>query len=235
MTGITCEASAYANFENVFSSFIEKMPYQDAGVEMIPAQLHCKDVQQNEGFKTAGQVQYVARSGNFRERGIPYHGSFRVVRAMLSYGYLWNEVRVKGGAYGVMCNFPNSGEGYFVSYRDPKLAETNETYKNVAEYLRKYEADEREMTKNIIGTISSVDTPLPPKAKGNRSMTAYFIGLPFEEIQKERDEILSTSVEDIRRAGDMVDALLADGKICVLGNEEKVKENVQLFGIVDTL
>ena len=235
VTGITCEASAYATFENVFSSFIEKMPYHDAGVEMIPAQLHCKDVQQNEGFKTAGQVQYVARSGNFRERGIPYHGSFRVVRAMLSYGYLWNEVRVKGGAYGVMCNFPNSGEGYFVSYRDPKLAETNETYKNVAEYLRKYEADEREMTKNIIGTISSVDTPLPPKAKGNRSMSAYFIGLPFEEIQKERDEILSTSVEDIRRAGDMVDALLADGKICVLGNEEKVKENVQLFGIVDTL
>ena len=177
----------------------------------------------------------MARSGNFVERGVPYHGSYRVVRAMLSYGFLWNEVRVKGGAYGVMCGFPSSGDGYFVSYRDPKLAETNETYKKVAEYLRSYEAEEREMTKSIIGTISAVDTPLTPKTKGSRSMGAYFSEMKVEDVQKERDEILSTSVEDIRRAADMVDAILADGRICVLGNEEKVKENAELFGCIDTL
>ncbi|MGN1205843.1 MAG: insulinase family protein, partial [Eubacterium sp.] len=214
--------------------FVEKMP-EARECEDIPAAIHCEDVQQNEGFKTAGQVQYVARSGNFMERGIPYHGSFRVVRAMLSYGFLWNEVRVKGGAYGVMCGFSSSGEGYFVSYRDPKLLETNEVYKKVAEYLRTYEADEREMTKSIIGTISGEDTPLTPKAKGSRSMSAYFANVVFDEIQKERDEILAASVEEIRRAADMIEAVLADGKICVLGNEEKVKENAELFGSIETL
>ena len=134
-----------------------------------------------------------------------------------------------------MSNFRKTGESYFVSYRDPNLKETLEVYEKAADYIRNFKADERTMTKYIIGALSELDMPLTPQAKGNRSMSAYFIGLPFEEIQKERDEILSTSVEDIRRAGDMVDALLADGKICVLGNEEKVKENVQLFGSVDTL
>ena len=91
------------------------------------------------------------------------------------------------------------------------------------------------MTKSIIGTISVVDTPLTPKTKGSRSMGAYFSEMKVEDVQKERDEILSTSVEDIRRAADMVDAILADGRICVLGNEEKVKENAELFGCIDTL
>jgi len=211
------------------------MPEKPEEDGTIQPQISFDDRHQNEGFKTAGQVQYVARSGNFVERGVPYHGSYRVVRAMLSYGFLWNEVRVKGGAYGVMCGFPSSGDGYFVSYRDPKLAETNATYKKVAEYLRSYEAEEREMTKSIIGTISAVDTPLTPKTKGSRSMGAYFSEMKVEDVQKERDEILSTSVEDIRRAADMVDAILADGRICVLGNEEKVKENAELFGCIDTL
>ena len=102
-------------------------------------------------------------------------------------------------------------------------------------HTRSYEAEEREMTKSIIGTISAVDTPLTPKTKGSRSMGAYFSEMKVEDVQKERDEILSTSVEDIRRAADMVDAILADGRICVLGNEEKVKENAELFGCIDTL
>ncbi len=235
MAGITCAKDAYDGFEKAFVKFAEKMPEKPEEDGNIQPQISFDDMHQNEGFKTAGQVQYVARSGNFVERGVPYHGSYRVVRAMLSYGFLWNEVRVKGGAYGVMCGFPSSGDGYFVSYRDPKLAETNETYKKVAEYLRSYEAEEREMTKSIIGTISAVDTPLTPKTKGSRSMGAYFSEMKVEDVQKERDEILSTSVEDIRRAADMVDAILADGRICVLGNEEKVKENAELFGCIDTL
>ena len=235
MAGITCAKDAYDGFEKAFVNFAEKMPDKLEEIGNIKPQISFDDRQQNEGFKTAGQVQYVARSGNFVERGVPYHGSYRVVRAMLSYGFLWNEVRVKGGAYGVMCGFPSSGDGYFVSYRDPKLAETNETYKKVADYLRSYEAEEREMTKSIIGTISAVDTPLTPKTKGSRSMGAYFSDMKVEDVQKERDEILSTSVEDIRRAADMVDALLADGRICVLGNEEKVKENAELFGCIETL
>lgn len=166
---------------------------------------------------------------------MPYHGFYKVVKSILSFDYLWNEVRVKGGAYGVMCGFPDTGEGYFVSYRDPNLAKTNDTYKSVPQYLRAFDVSERDMTKYIIGTISKVDTPLTPKAKGSRSMAAYFTGVTEADVQRERDEILVTSVEDIRESAKMVEEILASQKICVLGNEEKVKGNSELFETIQTI
>lgn len=235
LTGITCAAKDYEIFEKAFSRFATTVSEGQEQSEWIQPGIRCGDVKENEGFKTAGQVQYVARAGNYLNRGIPYHGVYKVIKSALSYGYLWNEVRVKGGAYGVMCGFPNTGESYFVSYRDPKLAETNEVYKKVPESLRFFEADEREMTKYIIGTISEVDTPLTPRAKGTRSMTALLTGITEEDVQKERDQILQATVADIRKSADMVEAVLADGKICVLGNEDKVKENSELFQDMVTL
>ncbi len=236
MTSITCEAESYPKFEPVLQEFVEKLEHMKRETmsvnPMNPLVDECKD---NEGFKTAGQIQYVARVGNFLEKGIPYSGVYHVVKSLLSYEYLWNEVRVKGGAYGVMCGFPTTGEGYFVSYRDPKLAETNEVYQGVPEHLRQFEADEREMTKYIIGTISNIDTPLTPRAKGARSMMAYLTGVTEQMVQKERDQILAATQEDIRTSADMVEAILSADKICVLGNEEKVKENCSLFDVIDTI
>lgn len=235
LAGITCTNDDYNSFAPEYKKLIQQMNNLSGETELVKPMIHTDQIEENEGFKTAGQVQYVARTGNFIDRGVDYHGVCRVVRATLCFGYLWNEVRVKGGAYGVMCGFSRTGEGYFVSYRDPKLAETNDVYKGVPDYLRSFEADEREMTKCIIGTISMVDTPLTPRAKGTRSMMAYFVGLTEEDVQKERDQILNTTVEDMRNSADMVEALLADGKICVLGNEEKVRENAELFHVIDTI
>lgn len=235
IAGITCAEKEYAGFEPAFAWFVGKIPEKAADIPMLSPEVKCSEIPENEGFKTAGQVQYVARTGNFLNRGIPYHGVYKVIKSALSYGYLWNEVRIKGGAYGVMCGFPNTGEGYFVSYRDPKLAETNDVYKGVPEHLRTFEADEREMTKYIIGTISELDTPLTPRAKGVRSIAAYFNGVTEEDVQRERDQILGATVEDIRKSADMVEAILADGKICVLGNEDKVKENSSLFQVIETI
>lgn len=235
IAGITCAEKEYAGFEPAFAWFAGKIPEKAADIPMLSPEVKCSEISENEGFKTAGQVQYVARTGNFLNRGIPYHGVYKVIKSALSYGYLWNEVRIKGGAYGVMCGFPNTGEGYFVSYRDPKLAETNDIYKGVPEHLRTFEADEREMTKYIIGTISELDTPLTPRAKGVRSIAAYFNGVTEEDVQRERDQILGATVEDIRKSADMVEAILADGKICVLGNEDKVKENSSLFQVIETI
>ncbi len=236
LVSITCAEDDYACFEKDIAMFLAKLQENVKNVTPVEPRKEWKqEICPNEGFKSAGQVQYVARVGNYREEGIDFNGSYQVVKSLLSYDYLWNEVRVKGGAYGVMCGFGNSGEGYFVSYRDPKLAETNDVYEKVSGYLRGFDADEREMTKTIIGTISTVDTPLTPRAKGARSMAAYLTETTEEQVQKDRDEILSATPEQIRKAADMVDAIMKAKKICVLGNEDKVKENSSLFDVIDTI
>lgn len=240
IAGITCAKEDYAAFENAFLQFQQKFPAGEkpgdaAGTKLQEPDCRCGDITDNEGFKTAGQVQYVARSGNFMDAGVDYTGVYKIVKSILSFDYLWNEIRVKGGAYGAMCGFSNTGEGYFVSYRDPKLAETNDIYKAVPEYLRNFEADERDMTKYIIGTISHMDVPLMPKAKGSRSMAAYFTGVSEEDVQRERDQVLAATSEDIRAAAKMAEAVLGADKICVLGNEDKVSENSALFRKIDTI
>lgn len=190
----------------------------------------------NEGFKTSSQVQYVATAGNFFEAGYEYTGALRVLRTIMGYEYLWNNIRVKGGAYGCMCNFSGlDGNGYFVSYRDPNLRATTEVYKRASEYVRLFEANEREMTKYIIGTMSTLDTPLPPSSVGSRSLNAYLSETAFEQIQKERDEILGVTVEKIRELSNIVKAIVDANHFCVVGNDQKIEEDKDLFDNVMTL
>ena len=177
----------------------------------------------------------MARAGSFLDKGVEYDGSFKVVRTILRYDYLWNEVRVKGGAYGVMCAFLPEGYGYLMSYRDPKLRETNEVYKGIVSYLENFDASERDMMKYIIGTISDMDVPLTPRAKGERSYAAYMTGVTFDEKQREREEVLRTDPETIQKAARMIEAILSDGYICVLGSEEKVEDAEDLFDSIRIL
>lgn len=202
---------------------------------MVAMVKEAEPVRLNEGFKTSSQVQYVARAGNFMDAGYTYSGVLKVLKTILSYDYLWNNIRVKGGAYGCMCGFSREGNGYFVSYRDPNLAETIGIYEKTYEYIRDFVVDERDMTKYIIGTISSMDTPLNPLAKGNRSLVAYLCDLPYEEMQKERDIILSASQEDIQEMADRVKAVMDAGNICVIGNDKKIEENKALFQTIKNL
>lgn len=185
--------------------------------------------QKNEGFMDASQVQYVARAGNYRAHGFDYHGALRILKVILGYDYLWNNIRVKGGAYGCMNGFMRNGDTYFVSYRDPNLSKTNEVYDGIPAYLEQFVADEREMTKYIIGTISDMDTPMNPFAKGERSMTAYLQGLSFAELQKERDEVISATDADIRGLKDLIAAVLSDNNLCVVGSEEALQREKDLF------
>lgn len=184
----------------------------------------------NEGFKYSGQVQYVATCGNYLKAGYEPTGYLKVLKTILGYDYLWNNVRVKGGAYGCMCNFSGiDGTSYFVSYRDPNLKETVQVYKGITDYVKNFTVDDRDMTKYIIGTMSSVDTPLTPMMKGSRSLNAYLCGVTEADIQKEREEILSTSQEDIRKTAGIIAAVLAEDAICAIGNEKKIEDNKDLF------
>ena len=191
------------------------------------SQLFC--TKKNEGFKTSGQVQYVAQNGNFRKKGLEYTGALEILKVILSYDYLWINIRVKGGAYGCMSGFKRSGESFLVSYRDPHLKRTLEVYQGVPDYIRAFEADEREMTKYIIGTISNKDVPRTPQMQGSISKAAYFSKVTEEMLQKERDQILGAQKEDIQALAALVEAVLADEQICVVGSETAISKAEDVF------
>lgn len=209
-----------------------------AGFEKMSAVGNQAEVHFNtakEAFIDASQIQYVAKTGDFICEGYEYTGALRLLRIILSYDYLWINVRVKGGAYGCMNTFLRSGESYFVSYRDPNLSDTLDVYDRIPEYIKSFSPDERDMTKYIIGTFSALDTPMNPEAKGSRSLSAYLEGITYEQIQKERNEILNAQPEDIRRLADLVEAVLKKDSICVIGNENMIKESAGLFENVEKL
>lgn len=209
-----------------------------AGFDKISAVGNQAEVHFNtakEAFIDASQIQYVAKTGDFICEGYEYTGALRLLRIILSYDYLWINVRVKGGAYGCMNTFLRSGESYFVSYRDPNLSDTLDVYDRIPEYIKNFSPDERDMTKYIIGTFSALDTPMNPEAKGSRSLSAYLEGITYEQIQKERNEILNAQPEDIRRLADLVEAVLKKDSICVIGNENMIKESAGLFENVEKL
>lgn len=211
--------------------FVEALPMKDIPANQLA--VHLK--KENSAYLSAAQVQYVALAGNYKKEGLPYTGSLRVLKVMMGYEYLWIQVRVKGGAYGCMSSFGKNGESYFVSYRDPNLTKTLDSYKNAAEFVRNYEADERTMTQYIIGALSEKDTPLTPRATGVRSLTAYMTNYTFEDEQKERDELLNTTAEKIREMADYIDAFVKQDNICVVGNETVLKENQNLFEHIEML
>ena len=189
----------------------------------------------NEGFMTAGKVQYVCRAGNFMTKGLPYTGALKVLKVMLGYEYLWTQVRVLGGAYGCMCNFTKTGDSFFVSYRDPHLTRTNEVFEQAAKFIRDYQSDERSITQFVIGAIGDLDTPMTPATKGAYSLTGYMCGLTYEMIQKERDELLAADLETIRSLHRYVEAFMDYGCLCVVGSEEKIKESKEMFETIAPL
>ena len=189
----------------------------------------------NEAFKTAGEVQYVARCGNYRDAGYRYNGSLKVLRTIMSYEYLWSNIRVTGGAYGCSALFLRNGDCTFTSYRDPNLRRTCKVYDGIPEYLRSFTVDPRDMTKYIIGTISEMDAPLTPSAEGFRSFSAWISGTTMEDLQRERDEVLSTGQEEIRALADHMEAALSQHYLCTIGSEAKIDEDQDLFDTVREL
>lgn len=218
--------------KEISNAFYGELTYARESMKGV-ADIHCTSL--NEAFKTSGQVQFVCRAGNFKKKGLEYTGALKVLRVMMGYDYLWNNVRVKGGAYGCMSSFMRNGDCFFVSYRDPNLQRTIEVYEKTGEYLRSFVADERTLTQYIIGTISDMDAPLSPASYGTYSLAAYLSGVTDEMIQKDRDEVLNVTQEDIRKLAEYVEAILEDNCVCVVGTAPKIEESKELFNTIDNL
>ncbi len=227
----TAEKKSLETLKGQMEGLIQEL-YQE---ETSPENWDFAPSEKNEGLKTSSQIQYVARSGSFSKAGLPYTGALKVLRTIMSYDYLWNNVRVKGGAYGCMNNYTRNGCAYMVSYRDPNLEKTNQIFEESVAYTKDFQVPERDMTKYIIGTISGMDTPLNPNAKGARSMTAWMTHLSLAAVQQERDEVLACECEDIQALAPYLQAMLSQNHLCVIGNEEKLEKQKELFGTLKSL
>ncbi|MBU3129378.1 insulinase family protein [Clostridium tagluense] len=220
----TGDEKNYAKFTDSLNSLGKKI--ED---KKFPRQEYKFDFsKKNEAFVIPSQVQYVVKAGSLKSAGYKYNGKMKVIENILNSDYLWKELRVKGGAYGGAMNFTKE-DVLFYSYRDPNLKETLNTFDEAVKFLRNFKADEKEMTNYIIGTIGSMDGLTGPHDKGAIGDNMYFSGTTKEEVQKLRDEALSTTQEDIKNFANVLEAVIKQNLYCVVGSESKVNANSDLF------
>ncbi len=215
----------YSKFEKSFDNFAirktgEKQEYKKWN--LTPSKL-------NEGFLSSSKVQYVLQGYDFKKLGYEWSGKMRVLNQILFRDYLYNKVRVIGGAYGGISMISPTGNFIFASYRDPNLEKTFENYNGAVEFIKNFNVDDNEMKRFIIGTIAKIDSPLTPKQEGDRAFRYLIEKTTEEELQKERDEILSTKQDDIRGFVKLIEDMLSKRNYCVYGNEDKINENKNLF------
>ncbi|MBU06518.1 MAG: peptidase M16 [Gemmatimonadetes bacterium] len=178
----------------------------------------------HEGLTLPAQVNYVGKGMNLYDAGYTLHGSVGVITRTLRNGYLWDRVRVQGGAYGAFCSFDHfSGLVSFGSYRDPNLADTLAVYDGAGDYLKGLELNDDELTKGIIGAIGELDAYQLPDAKGYTSMVRNLIGVDDDYRQKMRDEVLATTAKDFRVFGEAISALAGSGRVVVLGSKDGIE------------
>jgi len=222
---VTNEADDYRLFRSSFPIILDEIG--DSSSRKATYQIDT--TQKNEGLLTPGKVQYVVKGYNFRKLGYGYHGSLLVLRTIASMDYLWNRIRVQGGAYGSFARFSRNGNMYFCSYRDPNLIDTLSVYDAAEDYFQTFDVAQREMTKYIIGTISKIDVPLTPSMKGEVATERYFTGISHEDVQRTREEVLGTGKNDIKKYAEMVGDAMRENYFCVIGNEGKLRAHSKIF------
>ena len=233
MISYTAERSGLEALDGLVLDLKSGLFTETVDMDQTKCVIHCE--KKNEGFKTASKVQYVARAGTFIDNGASYTGALQILKVIMGYEYLWQNIRVKGGAYGCMSGFSPNGTGYFTSYRDPNLKETYDVYEGAADYVKNFEADERTMRKYIIGAVSGIDVPLGAADKGTRSLSAWISHTSYEKLEKHRYEMLHTDVETIRSLSGIVDAIVHSGIRCVVGSTAKIQENKDMFEKIEPL
>lgn len=225
IVSFTGDDDVYNAIKPVLADYIADLP--DINYESVVRNFEYTNVKR--AYKSASQVNYVARCGSFGDKGIEYSPALKVFKTIMDYDYLWINIRVKGGAYGCMNGYNVTGNGYFCSYRDPNLEQTNRIYEGIPEYIKNFDATEREMTKYIIGTFSGLDIPLTPQRKGSRSFESWMRGANEEYYRKDRLGVLGTYQDDIKALEPAISAMLSDDRLCVIGNSDSIDENAGLF------
>ncbi len=221
LCNVTLDADNWARFRPKLAAFLSDLP----AAPVSPVVWQRRALPSNEGLTIPAQVNYVAKGADIYKLGYRYHGSIAVISNYLRSTWLWERVRVQGGAYAGFSTFSRqTGVFAFLSYRDPNLLPTLENYDRTADFLRQLDLSESELTKSIIGAIGAMDAYQLPDAKGYTSLLRYLIGYTDEARQKARDEILSTTVRHFKEFAAVLDAVRQQGHVVVLGAEDAISQ-----------
>ena len=224
------EKEDFDRTKDELNMFLKKLPSR----EQEKAVYHFDTQPEKVAFTNSGGVLYNVTSFNYQKNGLVYHGKYQVLKTIINLEYLWNKVRVQGGAYGCGCKFMRSGFSYFYSYRDPNLKETYNIYQSLTEDIQNFMADEREMTKYILGTVNGLDQPKTSMDQLNEAISKFYKDITDADLIRERLEILRTTADDIRGCKNLL-AYIDCTNICSIGNEQKIKDNTDIFTKIESL
>ncbi len=220
---LTCEEETFPLMQPLLADLAEAFPSDPERRFSVGT-----PVRRNEGIRTTAAVGFVAHCGSYRAAG-PYRGSLKVLQNILSMDYLWQQLRVLGGAYGAMCQFSLHGPSYFVSYRDPHIRNTEEVYRRIPAYLESLDLPQETLESFIISTIGGMDFPYSPSVRGSIDLSLYLSGITPALQQRERDEVLDCTVDDLKALAPYMEAILQGNNICAVGSGVKIDEDKDLF------
>ncbi len=172
----------------------------------------------------------MAKGYSYNKIGKEYNGNIAVVKNLVGSDFLYTEIRAKGGAYGQGLLVNQDGDMVATSYRDPHITNTLKVYDQIPEYLKNLKLTDKELKDAIIGSINTFDPNLSPQDKGELAMSRYVTDLTEEEVAKNKEECLKTTLEDLKNYAEVVEKVMEKEYICVIGNEEKIMEHKELFG-----
>lgn len=214
LISLTAEEGAADELSKLAAGLVEKLPAKT----LSPVARVMEDLPAREALITPSQVNFMGKGVNLYEHGYSYHGSAQVILKYLRTGYLWEKVRVQGGAYGAMCGLDRAtGDFYLASYRDPNVQGTLAVFDDAARHLACKKPDQRELEAAIIGAIGELDTYLLPEAKGTAALYRHIAGDTMKRRERLRQEILSTKAEDFIRFGEVLTAALPKANMAGLG------------------
>ncbi|MGN0135261.1 insulinase family protein [Anaerotignum sp.] len=225
-----CETADKTDVQKKLIDFYTKLPSREKKKAVYSFGLQ----PEKTAFTNTSGVLYNITSFDFQKQGLNFHGKYQVLKTIINLEYLWNQIRVQGGAYGCGCKFMRSGFSYFYSYRDPNLTETYHIYQKLHKDIRNFNADEREMTKYILGTINGLDQPKTNMDQMNEVISRFYKDITDEALIQQRLEILQTTAADIRSCKDLLECIDC-ANICSIGNEQKIKENKIEFTKIEPL
>lgn len=203
------------------SALTDKLP---VGTPVPEKTVYSVDLPNPLGLCGTTQVSFAERSWNLDEMGLKFDGSMYVGANIISLCYLWNRVRVQGGAYGCGLRVTPAGGLDCYSYRDPSPDKTLTAYDEMGDFLRSLAGSDEDIEKYIISTVSGTDPLASPRDYGNMADTKYFNGVSYEEEKNNRTRMLSTTKEDLARFADVLDEFAKKGAVCVVGHAAALKE-----------
>ncbi len=225
VVSVTQEENYMDNISEI-KKFIDKLTDE----EVVTSPFEFKENKRNVAYTSSANVNYVAKGYSYKNIGKEYNGNIAVIKNLVGSDYLYTEIRAKGGAYGQGLLVNQDGDMVATSYRDPHIINTLEVYDKIPEYLKNLKLTDKELKDSIIGSINTFDPNLSPQDKGELAMSRYITGLTEEEVEKNKEECLKTTLEELKEYAEVIEKVMEKEYICVIGNEEKIMEHKELFG-----